>query len=59
MGTVTVGSMARRYHVTFICSGNICRSPIACTATNATDPSDSAAITVTVAADGTPSYTFA
>ena len=34
-------------------------TPIACTATNATDPSDSAAITVTVAADGTPSYTFA
>src|SRR5919107_1350714 len=29
-------------------------TPIACTATNATDPSDSAAITVTVAADGTP-----
>ena len=34
-------------------------TPIACTATNATDPSDSAAINVTVAADGTPSYTFA
>ena len=34
-------------------------TPIASTATNATDPSDSAAITVTVAADGTPSYTFA
>lgn len=34
-------------------------SPISCTATNATDASDSAAITVTVAADGTPSYTFA
>lgn len=32
---------------------------IACTATNATDPSDSAAINVTVAADGTPSYVFA
>jgi len=34
-------------------------TPIACTATNADDPSDSAAITVTVAADGTPSYEFA
>ena len=34
-------------------------TPIACTATNATDPSDSAAINVTVAADGTPSYAFA
>jgi len=34
-------------------------TPIACTATNADDPSDSAAITVTVAADGTPGYTFA
>jgi Domain of unknown function (DUF4333) len=34
-------------------------TPIACTATNADDPSDSAAINVTVAADGTPSYTFA
>jgi hypothetical protein len=34
-------------------------TPIACTATNATDPSDSAAINVTVAADGTPSYVFA
>jgi hypothetical protein len=34
-------------------------TPIACTATNATDPSDSAAINVTVADDGTPSYTFA
>ena len=34
-------------------------APIACTATNATDPSDSAAITVTVAEDGTPSYVFA
>ena len=34
-------------------------TPIACTVTNADDPSDSAAITVTVAADGTPSYEFA
>ena len=34
-------------------------TPIACAATNADDPSDSAAITVTVAADGTPGYTFA
>jgi uncharacterized protein DUF4333 len=34
-------------------------TPISCTATNADDPSDSAAITVTVAADGTPSYEFA
>ena len=34
-------------------------SPISCTATNATDAADSAAITVTIAADGTPSYTFA
>ena len=34
-------------------------TPIACTATNADDPSDSAAITVPVAADGTPSYEFA
>lgn len=34
-------------------------APISCTATNATDAADSAAITVTVAADGTPSYTFA
>ena len=33
-------------------------TPIACTATNAADPTDSAAITVTVAADGTPSYAF-
>lgn len=34
-------------------------TPIACTATNATDPTDSARITVTVTADGTPAYTFA
>jgi len=34
-------------------------TPIACTATNATDDTDSAKINVTVAADGTPSYTFA
>jgi len=34
-------------------------TPIACTAANATDPTDSAKINVTVAADGTPSYTFA
>jgi uncharacterized protein DUF4333 len=34
-------------------------TPIACTATNTADPTDSAAITVTVAADGTPGYTFA
>ena len=34
-------------------------TPIACMVTNADDPSDSAAITVTVAADGTPSYEFA
>ncbi len=34
-------------------------APISCTATNATDAADSAAVTVTVAADGTPSYTFA
>lgn len=34
-------------------------TPIACTATNAADATDSAAITVKVAADGTPSYTFA
>jgi hypothetical protein len=33
-------------------------TPIACTATNAGDPTDSAKIKVTVAADGTPSYTF-
>jgi hypothetical protein len=32
---------------------------IACTAANAGDPTDTAAITVTVAADGTPAYTFA
>jgi hypothetical protein len=38
---------------------NVPGSPIACTATNATDATDSAKITVTVAADGTPSYTFA
>ena len=29
VGAATVASMARRYHVSFICSGNICRSPIA------------------------------
>jgi hypothetical protein len=34
-------------------------TPIACTATNAADSSDSAGISVTVAADGTPAYTFA
>jgi uncharacterized protein DUF4333 len=34
-------------------------TPIACTAANATDPTDSAKINVTVAADGTPAYTFA
>jgi hypothetical protein len=34
-------------------------TPIACTATNATDPTDNAKINVEVAADGTPSYTFA
>jgi hypothetical protein len=34
-------------------------TPIACTATNKDDSTDSAAITVKVAADGTPSYTFA
>jgi Domain of unknown function (DUF4333) len=34
-------------------------TPIACTAANASDPTDTAAITVTVAADGTPAYTFA
>lgn len=34
-------------------------TPISCTAVNATDPTDDAKITVTVAADGTPSYTFA
>jgi hypothetical protein len=34
-------------------------TPIACTATNSGDPSDNAEINVTVAADGTPSYTFA
>ena len=34
-------------------------TPIACTATNATDPTDSAKINVTVSADGTPAYTFA
>ena len=34
-------------------------TPIACTATNATDPTDSAKINATVAADGTPAYTFA
>ena len=34
-------------------------TPIACTATNAADSTDSAGITVTVAADGTPGYTFA
>lgn len=34
-------------------------APIACTATNATDPTDSAKINVTVSADGTPAYTFA
>ena len=34
-------------------------TPIACTATNATDPTDSAKIDVTVDATGTPSYTFA
>lgn len=34
-------------------------TPIACTATNASDPSDNARINVTVAADGTPAYTFA
>jgi Domain of unknown function (DUF4333) len=34
-------------------------APIACTAANASDPTDTAAITVTVAADGTPAYTFA
>jgi Domain of unknown function (DUF4333) len=33
-------------------------TPIACTATNANDPSDNAKINVTVAADGTSSYTF-
>jgi hypothetical protein len=33
-------------------------TPIACTATNANDPSDLAKINVTVAADGTPSYSF-
>jgi uncharacterized protein DUF4333 len=33
-------------------------SPIACTAINAADPTDSAQITVTVAGDGTPAYTF-
>ena len=34
-------------------------TPIACTATNANDSTDSAEINVTVAADGTPAYTFA
>jgi hypothetical protein len=34
-------------------------TPISCTATNAADPTDNAKITVTVAADGTPAYTFA
>jgi Domain of unknown function (DUF4333) len=34
-------------------------TPIVCTATNASDDSDSAKINVTVSADGTPSYTFA
>jgi hypothetical protein len=34
-------------------------APIPCTATNAADADDSAAVTVTVAADGTPSYAFA
>ncbi len=29
VGAATVALMARRYHVSFICSGNICRSPIA------------------------------
>jgi Domain of unknown function (DUF4333) len=34
-------------------------TPIACTAANATDPTDSAKINVTVPADGAPTYTFA
>ena len=34
-------------------------TPIACTATNATDPTDNAKINVTVDAAGTPTYTFA
>jgi len=34
-------------------------TPIACTATNATDPTDSAKVNATVAVDGTPSYSFA
>ena len=34
-------------------------TPIACTAANTTDPTDSAEINVTVSADGTPAYTFA
>ena len=37
---------------------NVPGTPIACTAVNAADPTDSAKITVTVAADGTPAYTF-
>ena len=34
-------------------------APIACTAANSDDPTDTAKINVTVAADGTPAYTFA
>jgi hypothetical protein len=34
-------------------------TPIACTAANATDPTDSAKINVTVPAEGAPTYTFA
>ena len=33
-------------------------TPVACTVTNASDPTDNAKITVTVAADGTPAYSF-
>ena len=33
-------------------------TPISCTATNAADSTDNAKITATVAADGTPAYTF-
>ena len=33
-------------------------TPVACTVTNTSDPTDNAKITATVAADGTPAYSF-
>jgi hypothetical protein len=50
---VTCGSAGR------IAVVNAPGTPIACTAANAADPTDRATINVTVAADGTPSYSFA